>query len=96
MPKTFRAVAIGLVVALCLGCVAIVAGLRYNGTHSFPMGLYLATHKRPEKGDLVFVKLPPYRCSNTTFTTVTTRSGGWSGSLTVNPGVPRELQIPLA
>ena len=22
------------------------------------MGLYLATHKRPEKGDLVFVKLP--------------------------------------
>ena len=45
-------------VILLLGCGAIAAGLRYNGSHSFPVGLYLAVHKRPEKGDLVFVELP--------------------------------------
>jgi conjugative transfer signal peptidase TraF len=32
--------------------------LRYNGSPSFPLGLYLASHKRAEKGDLVFVELP--------------------------------------
>jgi conjugative transfer signal peptidase TraF len=37
---------------------AIAAGLRINGTHSFPVGLYLATSKRPEKGDLVFLDPP--------------------------------------
>jgi conjugative transfer signal peptidase TraF len=47
-----------IVVAFALGCAAIAAGLRYNGTRSFPVGLYLATHKRPEKGDLVFVDPP--------------------------------------
>jgi conjugative transfer signal peptidase TraF len=53
-----RRVAIGLLVALLLGYGAIAAGLRYNGSHSFPVGLYLAVHKRSEKGDLVFVELP--------------------------------------
>jgi hypothetical protein len=42
----------GLVVALILGCAAIASGLSYNGTHSFPVGLYLASHKRPENGEL--------------------------------------------
>jgi conjugative transfer signal peptidase TraF len=37
---------------------AIAVGLRINGTHSFPVGLYLATRKRPEKGDLVFLDPP--------------------------------------
>jgi conjugative transfer signal peptidase TraF len=37
---------------------AIATGLRINGTHSFPVGFYLATSKRPEKGDLVFFDPP--------------------------------------
>ena len=41
-----------------LGCAAIAAGLRYNGTRSLPVGLYLASTKHPEKGDLVFVDPP--------------------------------------
>ena len=53
-----RALAAGLVIALLLVCGAIAAGLRINGTHSFPVGLYLARRKRPEKGDLVFVNPP--------------------------------------
>jgi conjugative transfer signal peptidase TraF len=54
-----RRAAAWLVVAFLLGYGAIAAGLRYNGTHSFPVGLYLASHKRPEKGDLVTVNPPP-------------------------------------
>ena len=38
---------------------AVASGLRINGTHSFPVGFYFASHKRPEKGDLVFVSSPP-------------------------------------
>jgi len=53
-----RAFATGLVVVLLLGCVAIASGLRYNGSRSFPLGLYLTSHKRPQKGDLVFVAPP--------------------------------------
>jgi len=53
-----QALAIGILIALLLVCGAITAGLRINGTHSFPVGLYLARRKRPEKGDLVFVKPP--------------------------------------
>ena len=53
-----RVLAAGLVVALVLVCGAIAAGLRINGTHSFPVGLYLVRRKRPEKGDLVFVNPP--------------------------------------
>ncbi len=54
-----RTCATGLVVVLLLGCGAIAAGLRYNGSHSFPVGLYLAVHKPPQKGDLVTVNPPP-------------------------------------
>src|ERR1700726_4864275 len=39
--------------------IAVAAGLRINGTRSFPVGLYFASHKRPGKGDLVFVNPPP-------------------------------------
>jgi len=53
-----RRASAGLVVVLLLGCGAIAAGLRYNGTRSFPVGFYLAVHKRPEKGDLVTINPP--------------------------------------
>jgi conjugative transfer signal peptidase TraF len=53
-----QALAIGVVIALLLVCGAIAAGLRINGTHSFPVGLYLARCKGPEIGDLVFVNPP--------------------------------------
>ena len=53
-----QALAIGVVIAVLLVCGAIAAGLRINGTHSFPVGLYLARCKRPEIGDLVFVNPP--------------------------------------
>ena len=53
-----QALAIGVVIALLLVCGATAAGLRINGTHSFPVGLYLARCKRPEIGDLVFVNPP--------------------------------------
>ena len=53
-----RAAAIGCVPGLLMLRGAIAAGLRINGTHSFPVGLYLATGKQPEKGDLVFVDPP--------------------------------------
>jgi conjugative transfer signal peptidase TraF len=53
-----RRLAIALLVSLGLLCVAIAAGLRINGTHSFPVGFYWAIGKRPERGDLVFVSPP--------------------------------------
>ena len=53
-----RRLAIVLLATLVLLCGALAAGLRINGTHSEPVGLYWATGKRPEKGDLVFVHLP--------------------------------------
>jgi conjugative transfer signal peptidase TraF len=46
-----------ITILLALVCVCL-AGLRINGSHSFPVGLYWATAKRPEKGDLVFVDPP--------------------------------------
>ena len=39
-------------------CGLLVVGLRINGTHSEPVGLYWAIGKRPQKGDLVFVTAP--------------------------------------
>jgi len=39
----------------------VSAGLRYNGTWSFPVGLYLATDKHAHKDDLVIVRLPELR-----------------------------------
>jgi type IV secretory pathway protease TraF len=50
--------AIGGATGLLLLCVGLVAGLGINGTASFPVGLYWATGKSPEKGDLVFVDPP--------------------------------------
>ena len=54
-----RSASIGLLVSFALGWAAIEAGLRINGTCSFPVGLYLVTHKRSERGDLVFADVPP-------------------------------------
>jgi conjugative transfer signal peptidase TraF len=51
--------AVVFLIALLLLCSAIAAGLRINGTPSFPLGFYFAIRKRPEKGDLVFVAPPP-------------------------------------
>ena len=56
--KKTRSLAVVLLIALLLLCSAIWAGLRINGTHSFPVGFYFASRKRPEKGDLVFVDPP--------------------------------------
>jgi hypothetical protein len=53
-----RSVAIGCVMGLMMLWVGLAAGLRINGTASFPVGLYLAIGKSPEKGDLVFVDPP--------------------------------------
>jgi conjugative transfer signal peptidase TraF len=53
-----RTVAIGVVISMLLLWGAIGAGLRINGTHSFPVGVYRVRHKRPEKGDLVTVDPP--------------------------------------
>ena len=49
---------IPLLAMLLMFCGAIAAGLRINGTHSFPIGLYWVIGKQPEKGDLVFVNPP--------------------------------------
>lgn len=57
-PGAIRSLALGLLFALLLGAAAIAAGLRYNGTRSYPVGLYLACHKSPQRGDLVLVNLP--------------------------------------
>jgi conjugative transfer signal peptidase TraF len=53
-----RSVAIGCVMGLLILWVGLAAGLRINGTASFPVGFYLAIGKSPEKGDLVFVDPP--------------------------------------
>jgi conjugative transfer signal peptidase TraF len=53
-----RLTAIGLMAALALACGGIAAGLRYNGTSSYPVGFYLSSGKRAQRGDLVFVSLP--------------------------------------
>jgi conjugative transfer signal peptidase TraF len=53
-----RAVAAGLLVALVLVFGGVAAGLRFNGTHSFPLGFYFASHKHAGIGDLVFVATP--------------------------------------
>jgi conjugative transfer signal peptidase TraF len=53
-----RRAAIGLLVTFALGCGALCSGVRFNGTSSFPVGLYVATGKDVHKGDLVMVSLP--------------------------------------
>ena len=47
-----------LLIVLLSVCGAIAAGLRFNGTRSFPVGFYSVGQKRPQKGDLVIVDLP--------------------------------------
>jgi conjugative transfer signal peptidase TraF len=64
-----RKLAIALLAVFFLLCGAIAAGLRFNVSHSFPVGLYLTSAqlsaklsfvgKSPEKGDLVMVDPPP-------------------------------------
>jgi conjugative transfer signal peptidase TraF len=50
---------IGAAITILLALVcACLAGLRINGSHSFPIGLYWAIGKAAEKGDLVFVDPP--------------------------------------
>ena len=44
-----------ITILLALLCVCL-AGLRINGSRSFPVGMNWATAKRPEKGDLFFVE----------------------------------------
>jgi conjugative transfer signal peptidase TraF len=58
MEKLMRRATIGLLAAFALGWGAIASGLRFNGTPSYPVGLYLETGKVAQKGDLVFVSLP--------------------------------------
>ena len=64
-----RRSATALVAAFLLLCGAIAAGLRFNVSHSFPMGFYLTAAQfcaklsfvgeSPEKNDLVIVDPPP-------------------------------------
>jgi hypothetical protein len=53
-----RSLTIVLLIVLLSVCGAIAAGLRFNGTRSFPVGFYSVGQKRPQKGDLVIVDLP--------------------------------------
>jgi conjugative transfer signal peptidase TraF len=53
-----RRASIGLLVIFALGCVALALGVRYNGTPSFPAGLYMVSGKHAVKGDLVLVTVP--------------------------------------
>jgi len=53
-----RRLAIVVLILFGLLCFSLVVGVRYNGTHSFPQGLYIVVHKHLEKGDLVLIKLP--------------------------------------
>src|SRR5271165_3164091 len=57
--SALRVVLVIVVILFVALHMAVAAGLRINGTHSFPVGFYFASHKRPEKGDLVFVNSPP-------------------------------------
>ncbi len=62
----FRIIAVGALTILMALVSVCLAGLRINGAHSFPVGLYWSTGKAPEKGDLVFVD-PPVDCSEVGF-----------------------------
>ena len=56
--QKLRVVLVIVVILFIALHIALAAGLRINGTHSFPVGFYFASHKRPAKGDLVFVDPP--------------------------------------
>lgn len=58
MPAPVKRFVTALLLAFLLVCVALAAGLRFNGSKSFPLGLYWAIGKNAHKGDLVFVHVP--------------------------------------
>jgi conjugative transfer signal peptidase TraF len=53
-----RRAAIGLLAAFALGLATIAAGVRFNGTPSYPLGFYHVGGEAAHRGDLVFVSLP--------------------------------------
>jgi conjugative transfer signal peptidase TraF len=57
-PGRIKIAAITVLAVFVLGCLAVASGLRWNGTESFPVGLYLETGKRAHRGDLVFASVP--------------------------------------
>ena len=58
LQKLMRTATIVLLGALGLLWLLLLAGLRYNGSDSLPVGVYMVQHKVPEKGDVVFVRPP--------------------------------------
>lgn len=56
--RSSRALAIGCLGGLALLWAVCQAGLRINGTHSEPVGIYWAISKAPARGDFVFA-MPP-------------------------------------
>jgi hypothetical protein len=56
--KRVRTLAIGCLSGIVLLWAVCQAGLRINGTHSEPVGIYWAVSKAPAKGDFVFVAPP--------------------------------------
>ena len=56
--RVFRIIAVGALTILMALVSVCLAGLRINGSKSFPVGLYWSTGKAPKKGDLVLVDPP--------------------------------------
>jgi type IV secretory pathway protease TraF len=56
--KRLRWFALGCLAGVALLWAMCQAGLRINGTHSEPVGIYWAVSKPAAKGDLVFVEPP--------------------------------------
>ena len=56
--KRLRWFALGCLAGVALLWAVCQAGLRINGTHSEPVGIYWAVSKPAAKGDLVFVEPP--------------------------------------
>lgn len=52
-----KILAAGMFLGYTIFNVAIMAGMRVNGTNSFPIGIYWTVSGLPKKGDLVFVKV---------------------------------------
>jgi conjugative transfer signal peptidase TraF len=53
-----RRFVIGVLVVFALGCAALGCGVRFNGTSSFPSGLYMVSATHAQKGDLVMLIVP--------------------------------------
>jgi conjugative transfer signal peptidase TraF len=56
--RTERTIIFTLVGLLGIEFLALESGLRINSTASYPLGIYWALPKKPEKGDLVMVRPP--------------------------------------